>query len=114
METSYTFERSTVESWPRLAWLARAGVDREVIEVQMGAGVEATDDFFCEAVWVGEFDHGDFDQTELVFGSGGRRRTDGDPMACRLARPHGVCAYEGVLYVTDSENHRVRALEGVL
>ena len=29
-------------------------------------------------------------------------------------RPHGVFAHEGVLYVTDSENHRVRALDGVL
>ena len=30
------------------------------------------------------------------------------------SRAHGVFAHEGVIYVTDSENHRVRALEGVL
>ncbi len=35
---------------------------------------------------------------------------DGDPLRCALARPHGVFMHEGVLYVTDSENHRVRAL----
>ncbi len=35
---------------------------------------------------------------------------DGDPLRCSLARPHGVFMHEGVLYVTDSENHRVRAL----
>lgn len=35
---------------------------------------------------------------------------DGDPLRCSLARPHGVCLHQGVLYVTDSENHRVRAV----
>lgn len=35
---------------------------------------------------------------------------DGDPLRCALARPHGVFMHAGVLYVTDSENHRVRAL----
>jgi len=39
---------------------------------------------------------------------------DGDPLQCSLARPHGICIHEGVVYVTDSENHRVRALEGTL
>ena len=52
---------------------------------------------------------------DTVLGTGERGDgPDGDPMQCRLARPHGVFAHEGVLYVTDSENHRVRALEGVL
>ena len=37
---------------------------------------------------------------------------DGDPLQCALARPHGVCVHDGVLYVTDSENHRIRALVG--
>jgi len=36
---------------------------------------------------------------------------DGDPLRCRLARPHGVFMHRGVLYVTDSENHRIRAVE---
>ncbi len=35
---------------------------------------------------------------------------DGDPRQCRLARPHGVCHHGGVLYISDSENNRVRAL----
>ncbi|MFM1897081.1 MAG: hypothetical protein RLZZ385_2155 [Pseudomonadota bacterium] len=39
---------------------------------------------------------------------------DGDPLACSLARPHGVCVHQGVLYVTDSENHRIRAVSGLL
>ena len=35
---------------------------------------------------------------------------DGDPLQCALARPHGVFVHEGVVYVTDSENHRIRAV----
>lgn len=36
---------------------------------------------------------------------------DGDPLACKLARPHGVFAHAGKLYVGDSENHRIRVVE---
>jgi DNA-binding beta-propeller fold protein YncE len=35
---------------------------------------------------------------------------DGDPLRCRTARPHGVVLHQGTLYVTDSENHKVRAI----
>ncbi len=36
--------------------------------------METTDDWFCEAVWPGEFERGDFDTTDIVAGSGGRIR----------------------------------------
>ncbi|MEX2048036.1 MAG: hypothetical protein WEB90_00495 [Gemmatimonadota bacterium] len=39
---------------------------------------------------------------------------DGDPLSCSLARPHGVFVHAGVVYVTDSESHRVRAIDGLL
>ncbi len=35
---------------------------------------------------------------------------DGDPRNCALARPHGVTVQGGLLYIGDSENHRIRAL----
>jgi DNA-binding beta-propeller fold protein YncE len=35
---------------------------------------------------------------------------EGDPLKCALARPHGVCVHNGILYIGDSENHRIRAL----
>jgi sugar lactone lactonase YvrE len=45
-----------------------------------------------------------------VMGTG--RRGDGpelDPLRCALSRPHGVfVAGDGVLYVSDSEAHRIR------
>lgn len=36
---------------------------------------------------------------------------DGDPLKCALSRPHGVHVSGGLLYIGDSENHRIRALE---
>ena len=36
---------------------------------------------------------------------------DGNPLQCKLARPHGLCAApDGSLYVGDSEAHRIRVL----
>lgn len=47
-----------------------------------------------------------------VLGTGERADgADGDPLRCSLNRPHGVFVHQGVLYVTDSENHKIRALQ---
>jgi len=52
-------------------------------------------------------------QVETVVGDGKRGDgPDGDPLKCRLARPHGICiGPPGNLYIGDSENHRVRMLK---
>ncbi|MFG0332264.1 MAG: hypothetical protein ACF8TS_02785, partial [Maioricimonas sp. JB049] len=49
---------------------------------------------------------------ETVVGNGKRGDgPDGDPLSCRLARPHGVYVdSQGQVYIGDSENHRVRKL----
>lgn len=50
-----------------------------------------------------------------VLGNGERGDgPDGDPLGCRLNRPHGVCVHNDVLYVGDSENHRIRAVTGLV
>jgi DNA-binding beta-propeller fold protein YncE len=36
---------------------------------------------------------------------------DGDPLKCALARPHGLHVSGGTLFIGDSENHRIRALQ---
>ncbi len=37
---------------------------------------------------------------------------DGDPLACKLARPHGIFIdRKGVKFIGDSENHRIRLLK---
>lgn len=52
---------------------------------------------------------------DTVLGSGERGDgPDGDPSTCKLNRPHGVFVHDGVVYVTDSESHRVRAITGLL
>ena len=38
---------------------------------------------------------------------------DGDPLKCALNRPHAVYVRNKVLYIADSENHKIRMLEGV-
>jgi sugar lactone lactonase YvrE len=49
-----------------------------------------------------------------VLGTG--RRGDGpepDPLRCALSRPHGVLADNGMLYVGDSEAHRIRVVRAL-
>jgi hypothetical protein len=66
----------TMPTWPPLAWLAecRPGGGPQVVRCLVGEGVETGADRFCEAVWAGPYADGDFDRTDLVFGSGARVR----------------------------------------
>lgn len=52
---------------------------------------------------------------ELVAGTGQRGEgPDGDPLRCRLSRPHGIFVdRDGAVFVGDSENHRVRVIAAV-
>jgi DNA-binding beta-propeller fold protein YncE len=48
-----------------------------------------------------------------VLGDGrGGDGPESDPLSCRLSRPHAVFVDAGVLYVADSEAHRIRVLKG--
>ena len=62
-------------AWPSLAWLAECHPDRVV--VRHGSRVETRGQWFCEAAWDGPFEDGNFDQTDIVAGSGGRVRDGG-------------------------------------
>jgi DNA-binding beta-propeller fold protein YncE len=47
-----------------------------------------------------------------VIGTGQRGDgPDGDPLACKLQRPHGVFIKGRTLYIGDSENHRIRTMQ---
>ena len=70
------FRYTSMADWPPLAWLARCRRDQPTIDVFHGPRVEIAADWFCEAVWDGSFVEGDFDRTDLVFGSGARVRGD--------------------------------------
>ena len=58
--------------WPPLAWRARCRM--RSVTVEHGTDVETMPEWFCEAVWDGDYISGDFDQTDIVAGSGGRVR----------------------------------------
>jgi sugar lactone lactonase YvrE len=49
---------------------------------------------------------------QTVAGTGERGDgPDGDPLGCRLSRPHGILVDPaGVIYIGDSESHRIRVL----
>ncbi|PYO96399.1 MAG: hypothetical protein DMD61_14120 [Gemmatimonadetes bacterium] len=65
-----------IADWPPLAWLARCRPGETTIDVFHGRRVEIAADWLCEAAWNGSFADGDFDRTDLVFGSGVRVRGD--------------------------------------
>jgi DNA-binding beta-propeller fold protein YncE len=47
-----------------------------------------------------------------VIGTGQRGDgPDGDPLNCKLARPHGLFLSGRTLYIGDSENHKIRVLQ---
>ena len=67
----------SIEGWPPLAWLARCDARTGEVSVLHGRRVETTREWFCEAAWDGPYEAGDFDQTDIVTGSGGRVRDGG-------------------------------------
>jgi hypothetical protein len=69
---------TVVPGWPKLAWVATMENGSHEIEVLCGPLVERGDNWIAEAVWAGDFEKGEFDQTDLVFGTGIRCRTNQD------------------------------------
>jgi hypothetical protein len=63
-----------VPDWPPLAWLAICQRTTGDVRGFIGGRVEVSADSFSEAVWAGSYAEGDFDKTDIVFGSGGRIR----------------------------------------
>jgi hypothetical protein len=92
-------ESSQKPSWPPGAWLARCIHNSDVVQLTHGRNVEVTPEWFGEAVWAGPYAEGAFDQTDVVFGSGGRIReraiTFVSP-ASALDRLHSMQQADGV------------------
>ena len=68
------FQYHLIEKWPPLVWLAECINADSAIKVFHGSMVETNQTWFCEAVWDGNYDQGDFDRTDLIFGSGAHIR----------------------------------------
>ena len=71
-----SFQYHLMEKWPPLAWLAECVKGETEIKVFHGSMVETNQNWFCEAIWDGDFELGNFDQTDLFFGSGVLIRED--------------------------------------
>jgi hypothetical protein len=70
-------EYTQMDNWPPLSWLAKGSVSQpsvKVFEIFHGSRVETHKEWFCEAIWAGDYEAGDFDRTDIIFGSGGRLR----------------------------------------
>lgn len=80
---AFHFHRES--SWPPLAWLAICRDGQAEILVRHGPDVEIRPEWFCEAVWDGDFASGSMDRTENVFGSGARIREGGVTFISSLA-----------------------------
>ncbi len=69
-------EPREIPAWPKLAWLARLVEGSDQVTIFHGPMAEVGSDWLAAAVWAGDFSAGDFDQTDLIFGSGVRLRGD--------------------------------------
>ena len=65
-----------VHEWPVLGWLAVCPASSDDVTAYIGDHVETCDEWFCEAVWDGSYADGGFDETDIVFGTGVRIRSD--------------------------------------
>ncbi|MEL6704373.1 MAG: hypothetical protein AAFP15_08835 [Bacteroidota bacterium] len=72
-----SFAYRLMPAWPSLAWVACGHRRRPSIEVLHGSGVVRADDWFGEVVWDAPYEAAAFDQTDLVYGSGARKRDGG-------------------------------------
>ncbi|GAG71084.1 unnamed protein product, partial [marine sediment metagenome] len=63
-----------IPAWPKLAWVAHLPPNANAVTLYHGPCMEIGDGWAAEAVWAGKFGAGDFDNTDLVFGTGIRLR----------------------------------------
>ena len=104
MQNKINIQTEKVDDWPKLAWVAHFDIGSFDLTVYHGSMVEIQDNWMVEAVWAGEFEDGDFDKTDLVFGTGIRLRQDAivfvssGTMMDRLWR----CSVNNTLYIGNS------------
>lgn len=72
MEVFFRFH--SVADWPKLAWVAEWRADEEKLIVRHGGCAELSNEWIVEGVWDEPFENGDFDKTDIFFGSGIRYR----------------------------------------
>ncbi len=92
------------DQWPKLTWVCVLACSTNSARLFHGPLVEVSDNWAVEAVWDGDFAQGGFDKTDLVFGSGVRKRGS---KLCFVTAATGIdrlwhCCLDGNLYVSNS------------
>ena len=76
MKLTWELRYKCVEEWPPLTWLCKCDNDNREIDIYHGKLVETNTEWFGEAVWDDTYELGNFDTTDIIFGSGGRIREE--------------------------------------
>lgn len=63
--------------WPPGAWLATLTPGSDTLDVLHGRSVAIGDQWFGEVIWDGHYPAGRFDQTDVVYGTGGTKTDQG-------------------------------------
>ena len=71
MSPTIKLEFDLASSWPPLAWCAQIKAAERHAVVRHGSCVEVRETWFCEGVWDGPFEEGEFSTSDNFFGSGG-------------------------------------------
>lgn len=97
-------EAIPVFEWPKLAWLAVLDDNSCAALVYHGPLVETSKDWVVCCVWSGKFSEGNFDEVELVFGTGVRRRGSNLVFVNSGAGQERLwyCNHEGKRYISNS------------
>ena len=90
--------------WPSLSWVSSIPLTENLMTVYHGPMVETAADWFAEAVWAGDFESGNFDQTDLVFGTGARVRGEKIVFVASGTSTDRLwhCQRKGSLFVSNS------------
>ncbi len=111
----FEFNYKEVLEWPPLAWLSICDQGSFMIRVYHGRSLEVQPGWFCEAVWDSEFQAGNFDMTDCVFGTGARLRSNVHFVSSgsTVDRLH-VISKKGRSYVSNSLPCILQATDAVL
>lgn len=64
------------DEWPKLSWVATCAQGEDTVDISHGPMVECGGNWLLEGVWDGDYDSGDFDLTDTIFGTGIRLREE--------------------------------------
>jgi hypothetical protein len=116
MKNDLQLQYVLVSEWPVLAWLARCELTTSVVTVFHGRQVEVCPEWFGEVIWDNESSLGGFDETDIVYGSGGRLRDGKITFVSPGSTVDRLSSVEsrGVIWVSNSVACLLTAVDGTV